>query len=69
MILSASSRRSVVRAIFASTTALTMMTGSFDRSVQAETSGRVVNIALEDQFRTRRETGQFLGDVVVLVFA
>jgi hypothetical protein len=46
-----------------------MMTGSFDRSVQAETSGRVVNIALEDQFRTRRETGQLLGDVVVLVFA
>jgi hypothetical protein len=28
-----------------------------------------VNVALEDQFRTRRETGVLLGDVVVLVFA
>jgi hypothetical protein len=49
--------------------ALTIMSGSIDRPAQAETSGRVVNIALEDQFRTRRETGQLLGDVVVLVFA
>jgi hypothetical protein len=45
------------------------MTGSLERSAGGETGGRVVNIALEDQFRTRRETGALLGDVVVLVFA
>jgi hypothetical protein len=37
--------------------------------VGAEPRERVVNVALEDQFRTRRETGAMLGDVVVLVFA
>lgn len=37
--------------------------------VRAEPRERVVNVALEDQFRTRRETGAMLGDVVVLVFA
>lgn len=35
----------------------------------AEPRERVVNVALEDQFRTRRETGMMLGDVVVLIFA
>lgn len=45
------------------------MAASFDQPARADTGGRVVNIALEDQFRTRRETGQLLGDVVVLVFA
>ncbi len=45
------------------------MTGFLERSARGETGGRVVNIALEDQFRTRRETGALLGDVVVLVFA
>lgn len=45
------------------------MAASLDEPVHADTGGRVVNIALEDQFRTRRETGALLGDVVVLVFA
>jgi len=49
--------------------AVTSMAGILERCARADTSGRVVNIALEDQFRTRRETGQLLGDVVVLVFA
>lgn len=35
----------------------------------AQAGERVVNIAMEDQFRTRRETGVFRGDVVVLVYA
>lgn len=35
----------------------------------AQTGERVVNIAMEDQFRNRRETGAFRGDVVVLVYA
>lgn len=30
---------------------------------------RAVNIAMEDQFRNRHETGTMLGDVVVLVYA
>ena len=46
-----------------------MTAATLARPAQAETGGRVVNIALEDQFRTRRETGALLGDVVVLVFA
>lgn len=37
--------------------------------VVAQTGDRVVTIAMEDQFRTRRETGVFRGDVVVLVYA
>lgn len=37
--------------------------------VPAQTTERVVNIVLEDQFRSRRETGRFRGDVVVLVYA
>jgi hypothetical protein len=36
---------------------------------RAEPRDRVVNIAMEDQFRNRRETGVFRGDVVVLVYA
>ena len=36
---------------------------------RAQTRDRVVNIAMEDQFRNRRETGLFRGDVVVLVYA
>ena len=36
---------------------------------RAQTRDRVVNIAMEDQFRNRRETGLFHGDVVVLVYA
>jgi hypothetical protein len=36
---------------------------------RAQTGDRVVNIAMEDQFRNRRETGVFRGDVVVLVYA
>ena len=35
----------------------------------AQTRDRVVNIAMEDQFRNRRETGVFRGDVVVLVYS
>lgn len=30
---------------------------------------RAVNVVMEDQFRNRRETGAFLGDVVVLIYA
>jgi len=36
---------------------------------QAQTRDRVVNIAMEDQFRSRRETGVFRGDVVVMVYS
>jgi len=36
---------------------------------QAQTGDRVVNIAMEDQFRNRRETGVFRGDVVVMVYS
>ena len=36
---------------------------------RAQPRDRVVNIAMEDQFRNRRETGLFRGDVVVLVYA
>jgi len=36
---------------------------------QAQTGDRVVNIAMEDQFRSRRETGVFRGDVVVMVYS
>ena len=36
---------------------------------RAQPGDRVVNIAMEDQFRNRRETGVFRGDVVVLVYA
>lgn len=39
------------------------------QTVLADSKTRVVNITMEDQFRTRCETGAFLGDVVVLVFA
>ncbi|RLT13359.1 MAG: hypothetical protein DWI25_07275 [Planctomycetota bacterium] len=35
----------------------------------AKARERVVNIAMEDQFRNRRETGVMQGDVVVLVYA
>jgi len=35
----------------------------------AQTRDRVVNVAMEDQFRNRRETGVFRGDVVVLVYS
>lgn len=40
-------------------------------ALQAEAQGRdrTVNVAMEDQFRNRRETGLLLGDVVVLIFA
>jgi hypothetical protein len=62
-------RSDSIRILLASLTAFTIMAGSLDTSARGETSGRVVNIALEDQFRTRRETGALLGDVVVLVFA
>jgi len=46
--------------------ALLMTTASVAR---AQPGDRVVNIAMEDQFRNRRETGVFRGDVVVLVYA
>jgi len=36
---------------------------------QAQTRDRVVNIAMEDQFRSRHETGVFRGDVVVMVYS
>jgi hypothetical protein len=38
-------------------------------AARAQTGDRVVNIAMEDQFRNRRETGSLRGDVVVLVYA
>lgn len=38
-------------------------------SVSAEPPQRVMNIAMEDQFRSRHETGMMRGDVVVLVYA
>lgn len=34
-----------------------------------QSPGRMVNIVMEDQFRSRHETGAFRGDVVVLVYA
>jgi len=36
---------------------------------KAQGPSRVVNIVMEDQFRSRHETGGFRGDVVVLVYA
>jgi hypothetical protein len=63
------SRPSSIRFVLVFVTAVTSMAGILERCARADTSGRVVNVALEDQFRTRRETGQLLGDVVVLVFA
>lgn len=39
------------------------------RRAEAQPRERVVNLAMEDQFRTRRETGTLLGDVVVLIYA
>lgn len=38
-------------------------------AARAQTGDRVVNIAMEDQFRSRRETRSLRGDVVVLVYA
>jgi hypothetical protein len=35
----------------------------------AQSANRVVNIVMEDQHRSRHETGAFRGDVVVLVYA
>lgn len=40
-----------------------------DSTAWGQTADRVVNIIMEDQFRNRRETGAFRGDVVVLVYA
>ena len=40
-----------------------------DATARGQTSDRSVNIIMEDQFRNRRETGAFRGDVVVLVYA
>lgn len=39
------------------------------REAAAQTGDRIVNIAMEDQFKKRRETGSFRGDVVVMVYA
>jgi hypothetical protein len=42
---------------------------SFAVCAAAQPPQRVVNIAMEDQFKTRHETGTMRGDVVVLVYA
>ncbi len=42
---------------------------SLATSVMAQPPQRVVNIAMEDQFKARHETGTMRGDVVVLVYA
>jgi hypothetical protein len=54
-----------------STTPLLLMAllGPTASEAQAQTGDRIVNIAMEDQFRNRRETGLLRGDVVVLVYA
>ncbi len=45
------------------------MVGPLSLANSADESPRVVNVSLEDQFRTRRATSQMKGDVVVLVYA
>lgn len=49
--------------------ALVLLLLALRPAVAAEPSDRVVNIALEDQFKNRHETLRYRGDVVVLVFA
>ncbi len=60
----------VNRMVLAMAVALgTVATGPSSRVEAAEESARVVNVSMEDQFRTRRATSQMKGDVVVLVYA
>lgn len=61
--------RALPRGCFAAITAIAIAACFSAGRSHAEPRERAVNIALEDQFRTRRETGAMLGDVVVLVFA
>lgn len=49
--------------------AMVVVAGPLSLVSRAAESGRVVNVSLEDQFRTRRATSQLKGDVVVLVYA
>lgn len=42
---------------------------AFAMPAGAQSADRVVNIVMEDQYRSRHETGAFRGDVVVLVYA
>jgi len=49
--------------------AVAAVAGLLPPASQAAESGRVVNVSMEDQFRTRRATSQMKGDVVVLVYA
>ena len=49
--------------------ALLSLVVSAPSAAPAQGPGRVVNIVMEDQFRSRHETGAFRGDVVVLVYA
>jgi hypothetical protein len=60
----------VNRMVLAMAVALgTVAAGPSSRVEAAEESARVVNVSMEDQFRTRRATSQMKGDVVVLVYA
>lgn len=49
--------------------AVTLAAGPLAVMSMAAESGRVVNVSMEDQFRSRRATSQMKGDVVVLVYA
>ena len=49
--------------------AVAVVAGPLSLLSQAAESGRVINVSMEDQFRTRRATSQMKGDVVVLVYA
>ena len=49
--------------------AVVAVAGLLPLAGQAAESNRVVNVSMEDQFRTRRATSQMKGDVVVLVYA
>ena len=60
-----------VRAILAAATAAVAipLAAAGSRAALANDADRVVNVAMQDQFRNRHETLRYRGDVVVLVYA
>lgn len=57
------------KAVCRTVLALVVVAGPLAFVRGAEESRRVMNVSMEDQFRTRRATSQMKGDVVVLVYA
>ncbi len=52
-----------------STAAAMLLLATVGMNARAPAAEQMMNIAMEDQFRTRHETGTHRGDVVVLVYA